>query len=78
MTRDSRWWWVGMIGSVILAVSSRWDLLEPLFPPEHTDKAHAIIETLALVVGVVSGKMSMSPRPISDEGRMKAIAKDNR
>lgn len=76
--RDSKWWWLGMVGAVILGISFWMDLIDPLLPPDHTDTIHAVIELLALVVGIVSGKMSMSPLPISPAGRMKAIAKDHR
>lgn len=78
MNRDSKFWWVMMLGAIVMAVSSRMDLIDPLLPPQHTDKVHALIELLSLITGIVSGKMSMSPLPISDEGRMKAIAKDLR
>lgn len=63
MTRDSRFWWLGMIGAIVLAVSSRMDLIDPLLPAQHTDKVHAIIEIVSLIVGIVSGKMATSPLP---------------
>lgn len=68
-TRDSKAWWFLMIGAVVTAFSSRMDLIDPLLPAQHTDKAHAIIEMLSLVVGVASGFMKASPLPISDAGR---------
>lgn len=68
-TRDSKAWWFLIAGAVITAVSSRMDLLDPLMPAQHTDKAHAIIELLALIVGIVSAKLATSPLPISDQGR---------
>lgn len=58
LTRDSRFWWLGMVGAVILAVSSRWDLIDPLLPAQHTDKVHAAVELAALILGIVSGKMA--------------------
>ena len=63
MTRDSWTWTLLMIGSIITVISSRMDLIDPLLPAQHTDKAHAIIEVLALIVGVVSGKLATSPLP---------------
>lgn len=67
LTRDSRFWWLGMVGAVILAVSSRWDLIDPLLPAQHTDKVHAAVELAALILGIVSGKMATSPLPHSDD-----------
>jgi hypothetical protein len=57
-------------------VSSRFDLIDPLLPAAHTDRAHALIELLALISGVVGGVMRMSPLGISPEGRADAIKKD--
>lgn len=57
--------------AVITAVSSRMDLLDPLLPANQTDKAHALIELLALIAGVVGGVMRASPLPISEKGRMR-------
>ena len=76
MTRDSKFWWLGIIGALILAVSSRMDLIDPFLPLGHTDKVHAAIEFLALVVGIVSGKLASSPLDISDAGR-KAYLRDS-
>jgi hypothetical protein len=74
MTRDSKFWWLVMACSVMTAVSSRMDLIDPLLPAQHTDKVHAIIELLALIVGIVGGKMSASPiNNISDEAREKYL-----
>lgn len=56
-------WWVGIAGAVILAVSSRWDLIDPLLPAQHTDKVHALLELAALIAGIVCGKMATSPLP---------------
>ncbi len=69
MTRDSHWWWVVMGGALIIGVSSRMDLLDPLLPAQHTDKIHALIELLAYLVGIAGGVMRMSPLQISPEGR---------
>ena len=76
MTRDSKLWWLWIAVAVITAVSSRMDLIDPLLPAAHTDKAHALIELLALIAGIVGGVMRMSPLPISPEGRTDAIRKD--
>lgn len=74
MTRDSIIWWIGIVSAVILAVSSRMDLIDPFLPASHTDKVHALIEFLALIIGIASGKMATSPLPISDEGRAKYLS----
>lgn len=70
-TRDSKAWWFLMGAAIITAISSRMDILDPLLPAEHTDKAHALIELLSLIVGVASGVMKASPLPLSDQGREK-------
>lgn len=71
MTRDSKLWWLGIVGAIILAVSSRLDLIDPLLPAQHTDKVHALLELLALIIGIVSAKLATSPLPISNDGRRK-------
>lgn len=76
MTRDSRLWWLVMAGGVLGVFSSHFDLLQACC--ELGDRAQAFIELASIVVAMLAGKMSMSPLPISDEGRMKAIAKENR
>jgi hypothetical protein len=40
-----------------------------LLPAEHTDKAHAIIEMVAMIAGIASGYLKASPLDISDKGR---------
>ncbi len=67
MTRDSRMWWVGIAAAIVLAVSSRMDLIDPLLPAEHTDKVHALPELAALIAGIVCGKLATSPLPHSDD-----------
>jgi Na+-transporting methylmalonyl-CoA/oxaloacetate decarboxylase gamma subunit len=76
MTRDSHWWWVVMGGALIIGVSSRMDLLDPLLPVQHTATVHAFIELLAYLVGIASGVMRMSPLPISPEGRADIVEKN--
>lgn len=71
MTRDSRWWWVGMACALVLAVASRMDLIDPFLPAAHSDKVHAAIELLAMLAGIASGYMKASPLAISDQGREK-------
>lgn len=61
MTRDSKFWWLGMIGAVIVGISSRMDVLDLVLPIQHKEKIHAVIEILALIVATVSGKMATSP-----------------
>ncbi len=73
ITRDSHFWWFVMGGSLLIAVSSRFDLLDPLLPVQHTQTIHAVIELLAYLAGVSAGVLRMSPLPISQEGRQQAI-----
>ncbi len=74
MTRDSRWWWVVIGGAIATALTGHFDLLHRAFPslPASVD---AQIELLAMITGVLSGVMRMSPLPISDRGRAHAIKK---
>lgn len=74
MTRDSKLWWFVMASALITAISSRMDLIDPLLPTQHTDKAHALIELASLIVGIVGGMMKASPLPLSDDGRAKYFA----
>lgn len=67
--RDSKSWHWLMIIAVVTAISSRMDLIDPLLPAAHTDTAHAVIELIALVTGVVSGFLTASPLDLSDHGR---------
>ncbi len=75
ITRDSKLWWLVMASALVTAVSSRMELIDPLLPAAHTDTVHAVIELLALVVGVVGGVMRMSPLPISPAGRTAILRK---
>lgn len=68
MTRDSKFWWVGIVMAVLVSISSRWDLIDPLLPAQHTDKVHALIELISLIVGIVSGKMATSPLKGENDG----------
>lgn len=74
MTRDSWLWWLVMASAVITAVSSRMDLIDPLLPAQHTDKAHALIELVSLIVGIVGGFLKASPLPLSPAGRQEYFA----
>jgi hypothetical protein len=69
ITRDSHAWWFVMGGALIVAVSSRMDLIDPLLPAQHTKTVHALIELLAYLVGVGAGVARMSPLAISPQGR---------
>lgn len=60
-----------MACSIILTIASRMDYIDRILPAEHTDRAHAIIELLALVAGIASGYLKASPLNISDKGREK-------
>lgn len=64
MTRDSLLWGFGMIGSVAVALAGNLHL----FPWIPEGGQHAI-SLAAFVAGVVSGKLSTSPLPISARGR---------
>lgn len=75
MTRDSNGWYWVMGGAVVTALSSRLDLIDRLIPAMHHDWVHAVIELLALIVGIVAGVARMSPLAISPEGRTKAMRK---
>lgn len=63
-----------MGGALIVAISSRMDLIDPLLPSAHTKTIHAAIELLAYLVGVAAGVARMSPLAISNEGRIEAMA----
>lgn len=76
MTRDSHAWWFVMGGALIVAISSRMDLIDPLLPAQHTRLVHAVVELLAYLVGVGAGVARMSPLAISHEGRAQAIQKN--
>ena len=78
MTRDSGLWWLGIVGALVLGISSRMDLIDPLLPPAHTDKVHALIELAAFVIGTISGLMKASPLPITDAGREAYYVKEFR
>lgn len=69
MTRDSSLWWWTMAAGLLLGISSRMDLIDPLLPLGHTDKVHAWIELLAFIIGSASGYAKASRLPISDKGR---------
>lgn len=63
-TRDSAVWWVGIIGSAVMAVGANLDAF-----PWLSKDARQWISLASFVVGVVSGKMATSPRPHSTEGK---------
>lgn len=66
MTRDSIYWWFGILGGLAMAFAAHKDLF-PWFP-EHVNKA---IEIVAFVTAVVSGKMATSPLPSKEEERFR-------
>lgn len=61
MTRDSNVWWVGMVGAIIAALATNFNVIDPLIPAAHVAQVHAALNLLAMVIGVVSGKMATSP-----------------
>jgi hypothetical protein len=75
MTRDSYVWWAVMAAAVITGLPAHFDLLHKAIPvmPSWVD---GLIELLAWAIGVVAAKMSMSPLPISQEGRTEAIQRN--
>lgn len=79
MTRDSRWWWVGIALALIGGFTGNMNLLQDAMPsltPEKMKQINAWLQILALTFGIVSAKMSMSPLPISAQGRVDALAKN--
>lgn len=74
MTRDSRVWWLVMAGGILGVLSAHFDLLVACC--ELGARSQALIELGCILVTTLAGKMSMSPLPISDEGREKAIARE--
>ena len=68
MTRDSRLWWVLILGAVLASLSTQTALLSGAFPwwgPPHD----ARLQLASLLVGVVSGVLRMSPLELSAKGR---------
>lgn len=68
MTRDSWYWWVGLIGGALTAISSRLDLLDLVLPIQHREKVHAMIEIISVLVSAVSGFLMTSPLPGEHDG----------
>lgn len=64
MTRDSRWWTVALVASVVTALLGNQDLLQQAGVSALWE---ARMELLAAVLAAVSGKMATSPL----EGREK-------
>lgn len=69
MTRDNLIWVVGMVGGVLVAVAGHLDLFPWLSP-----QAQHYIELAGFVASVLSGKLGMSPLPLSSEGQLQAKA----
>lgn len=74
MTRDSKWWPVIILASILAGLPAHFDLLHKAFPALSTS-ADGLIELLCWATGVGAGVMNMSPLKISDQGRQEAIAK---
>lgn len=71
MTRDSRWWWVGMAGAWLASLAVHPDLVERMLELDKSAWVSALCQLLAIVAAV----MRSSPLPnISPEGREKYIA----
>jgi len=68
MTRDSRLWWVLIVGSMLTAIATNTSMIDPLIPAASLDQAHAVINLLSLIVGIVAGKLATSPLDISEKG----------
>jgi len=75
MTRDSNsWYWI-IAASVLTALASKLDVIDPLFPVSMHAQMHAVIELGAMIVGIIAAGARMSPLPISPEGRVEAAQK---
>lgn len=68
MTRDSKLWWVLIAGSVVTALASNMNLIDPLIPVAYREQVQAALNLLALIVATISAKMATSPLPHSDDG----------
>lgn len=69
MTRDSKLWWLGMIGGVVAAIVLHADQFPVLlgYP-----LAKEILTLVSIIIAVASGKMATSPLPHSgDELKVK-------
>lgn len=69
MTRDSKWWWVGIVSAVILGLAT----LDTGTGPASLSyygipvEAAPYLRLSALVIGIVSGKLATSPLKGKDE-----------
>lgn len=70
MVRDSKWWWVLMIGSVITAIANNLNAIDPLLPPDSVTTVHAWINVLSILIAAISGKLMNSPLPHSDDANV--------
>lgn len=69
MTRDNLIWWFLMVGGVVTAVAGHLDLF-----PWISLQAQHWIELAGFIAATVSGKLGMSPLPLSEDGRLQAKA----
>lgn len=67
MTRDSLVWWVTMLGGVLVAVAGHLDLFPWLSPTQQH-----YLEFAGFIAATVSGKLGMSPLPLSEDGQLAA------
>jgi hypothetical protein len=64
MTRDSLLWWFLMVAGVVSAVAGHLDLFPWLSPQQQH-----YLELAGFIAATVSGKLGMSPLPLSDDGK---------
>ena len=70
LTRDSKaWFWI-MLGTILTALTTNMSQVDVLISEKYHDEVHAAINLAALIVVAVAGKLSMSPLPLSSEGKM--------
>jgi hypothetical protein len=69
MTRDSKLWWAGIIGAVILGLATLGADTGPMSLAYYGIPLAAApyIRLAALIIGIVSGKMATSPLPGKDD-----------
>lgn len=69
MTRDSKLWWLGIAAAVILGLGTLDGNEGPTSLAYYGIPLAAApyLRLLALVIGIVSGKMATSPLPHSDD-----------
>lgn len=60
VTRDSKFWWLGMVGGVLAAIAVHSDQFPVLLG---SPMVKEIVTLLSIILAVGSGKMATSPLP---------------